>query len=206
MQKVLDFYFCKPAFFSPVTRDVPSHVEQQLLGTVWTFMPFYSKWAIPEQCLGLSLWRDLRVWIFQPKEDIAPAVGLFSHRECHCHGLVWVCSCDTWSPTYHSGCKDGVSSLKRNTITCALQYSLGGFIHPECQVLTRGSPLESPPPPLLVLESSGLCLPLLTADASYLDLANRNMAVTETFCGNSPQHLCQFGYLLRVCLFVSFFF
>lgn len=117
------FLFLQTCIFSPVTRDVPSHVEQQLLGTVWTFMPLYSKWAIPEQCLGLSLWRDLRVWIFQPKEDIAPAVGLFSHRECHCHGLVWVCSCDTWSPTHHSGCKDGVSSLKRNTITCALQYS-----------------------------------------------------------------------------------
>jgi len=47
-------------------------------------------------------------------------------------------------------------------------FPFGGFSHAACQVMGHGSPLESPLPPLLVLGSSGLCLPLLTADVYYL--------------------------------------
>lgn len=59
---------------------------------------------------------------FRPKRTWSLVAELLSHRECHCLSFGSV-GCDTWSPTHHSGCKDGVSSLKRKTITCALQYS-----------------------------------------------------------------------------------
>lgn len=117
----------------------------------------------------------------------APIVELVSHRECHCHSLVWLCR--LWYLISHTSLRvqrcSLISEEKYHNLYSAI-FLFGGFIHSECRGLARGSPLESPPPPLLVLESSGLSLPLLTADVSCLAVANRNVAVTKTFCGNSP--------------------
>lgn len=65
-------------------------------------------------------------------------------------------------------------------------FPFGGFSHPTCQVLAHRSPLESPLPPPLLLGSSGLCLSPLTADASYLGVVKRNVAVPKSFCRYSP--------------------
>lgn len=168
------------------------HIWNDSSQALWlTFMPLYSMWAIPEQCLELSLWWDLRFEYFTPKRtwslvSSAPAAEPFSHRECHCLSIVWVCR--LWYLLSHSSLRMQGWSLvseEKHCNLCSAIFPFGGFFHPECQVLAHGSALESPPPLQLVLESSGLCLPLLTAAASYLGVVNRNVAVTKTFCGNS---------------------
>lgn len=159
MQKVLDFYFCKPAFF-PTWPEVYHMWNNSSWALWWTFTHLYSKWALPEQCLELSLWQDLRLEYLRPKRTLsllssAPVVQLFSHRECHCHGLVWVRR--LWYLISHTSLRvqrwSLVSEEKCHDL-CSAMFPFGGFIHPQCEVPPRGNPLESPPPPQLVLESS----------------------------------------------------
>lgn len=186
------FLFLQTCIFSSATRDAPG-MEQQLSALQVTFLPLCSIWAIPEQRLELSLWGELRVWISQTREDM---VSITLTAELFPIGnvviaLVWfgAVGCDIWSPIHTSLRVQGwslISGEKRNTRPGPLQYSPLvelAILHARCWL--TGVPWSVLCLLCWCLGAQG-CLPLLTAYASYLGVAKRNVAVPKSFCRYSP--------------------
>lgn len=179
------FLFLQTCMFSSAARDVPS-MEQQLSGTLGIFHVIVLCLCYPRAVAGAVPVKKRRVWIYQIKKDLICDL---------CHPLwqsLWSCfpignvmiamvlfgavGCDIWSPIHSSLTGQGWSliSWEKYQEKYLLLRSIPLWWIQPSHMSGAGSCefMEPPLSPPLALQSSGLCLPLLNANASYLGVAN----------------------------------